>query len=56
MTLDRLARSPRDRDSIAEELTRREVRLNIGGAVYDPTTRWPLLFNVTGLVAESSPT
>lgn len=51
--LDRLARSLRDATDIAEELTRREVRLNIGGAVYDPTDPvGRLLFNVLGMVAE----
>jgi DNA invertase Pin-like site-specific DNA recombinase len=51
--LDRLARCLRDATDIAEELTRRQVRLNIGGAVYDPTDTvgW-LLFNVLGMVAE----
>lgn len=51
--LDRLARSLRDATDIAEELTRRQVRLNIGGAIYDPTDPvGRLLFNVLGLVAE----
>ena len=51
--LDRLARSLRDATDIAEELTRRQVRLNIGGAVYDPTDPvGRLLFNVLGMVAE----
>jgi len=51
--LDRLARSLRDATDIAEELTRRRVRLNIGGAVYDPTDPvGRLLFNVLGMVAE----
>ena len=51
--LDRLARSLRDATDIAEELTRRQVRLNIGGAVYDPTDpAGRLLFNVLGMVAE----
>lgn len=50
--LDRLARSLRDATDIAEELTRRQVRLNIGGAVYDPTDPvGRLLFNVLGMVA-----
>ncbi|MGY4543031.1 DNA invertase Pin-like site-specific DNA recombinase [Arthrobacter sp. UYNi723] len=47
--LDRLARSPRDAKDIADELTRREVKLSIGGSVLDPTdpvgqlllTSWP---------------
>lgn len=51
--LDRLARSLRDATDIAEELTRRQVRLSIGGAVYDPTDPvGRLLFNVLGMVAE----
>ncbi|UFU15964.1 recombinase family protein (plasmid) [Curtobacterium sp. C1] len=51
--LDRLARSLRDATDIAEELTRRQVRLNIGGAIYDPTDPvGHLLFNVLGMVAE----
>jgi DNA invertase Pin-like site-specific DNA recombinase len=35
--LDRLARSLPDARDIADELTRREVRLNLGGSVHDPT-------------------
>jgi DNA invertase Pin-like site-specific DNA recombinase len=51
--LDLLARSLRDATDIAEELTRREVRLNLGGSVYDPTDPvGRLLFNVLGMVAE----
>lgn len=51
--LDRLARSLRDATDIAEELTRREVRLNLGGSLYDPTDPvGRLLFNVLGMVAE----
>jgi DNA invertase Pin-like site-specific DNA recombinase len=51
--LDRLARSLRDTTDIAEELTRRQVRLNLGGSVYDPTDPvGRLLFNVLGMVAE----
>jgi DNA invertase Pin-like site-specific DNA recombinase len=37
--LDRLARSVPDARDIADELTARQVKLNLGGAVYDPTTR-----------------
>ena len=38
---------------IAEELTCREVRLNLGGSLYDPTDPvGRLLFNVLGMVAE----
>lgn len=51
--LDRLARSLRDATDIAEKLTRRGVRLNLGGSVYDPTDPvGRLLFNVLGMVAE----
>lgn len=35
--LDRLARSLPDARDIADELTRKEVALSIGGSVYDPT-------------------
>lgn len=48
--LDRLARSLPDPRAIADELTVQEVRLNLGGAVYDPVGR--LLFNVLAMVAE----
>lgn len=34
--LDRLARSVPDARAIADELTQRQVKLNIGGSVYDP--------------------
>lgn len=51
--LDRLARSLRDAKDIVDELTRREVKLSIGGSVHDPTD--PVgrpLFNVLAMVAE----
>jgi DNA invertase Pin-like site-specific DNA recombinase len=35
--LDRLARSLPDARDIADELTARQVKLNIGGSVHDPT-------------------
>src|SRR2546421_3414798 len=35
--LDRLARSLPDARAIADELTRRQVKLNLGGSVHDPT-------------------
>ena len=56
--LDRLARSLTDARNIADELTRREVKLNIGGSVHDPTDPvGRLLFNVLAMVAEfSNPT
>jgi DNA invertase Pin-like site-specific DNA recombinase len=51
--LDRLARSLPDARAIADELTGRQVRLNLGGAVYDPTDAvGRLLFNVLAMVAE----
>lgn len=51
--LDRLARSLPDARDIADELTKREVKLNLGGSVYDPTDPvGRLLFNVLAMVAE----
>jgi DNA invertase Pin-like site-specific DNA recombinase len=51
--LDRLARSLPDARDIAESLTGREVRLNLGGSIYDPTDPvGRLLFNVLAMVAE----
>lgn len=51
--LDRLARSLPDARNIADELTERQVKLNLGGAVYDPTDPvGKLLFNVLAMVAE----
>ncbi len=51
--LDRLARSLPDARAIAEELTLRQVSLNLGGSVYDPTDPiGRLLFNVLAMVAE----
>ena len=49
--LDRLARSLRDAKDIVDELTRREVKLSIGGSIHDPpipsvgssSTSWPWL-------------
>src|SRR5665213_2974628 len=48
--LDCLARSLPDARAIADELTVRQVRLNLGGSVNDPVGR--LLFNVLAMVAE----
>ena len=51
--LDRLARSLTDARNIVEELTTAGVKLNIGGAVHDPTDpvgRLP--FNVLAMIAE----
>jgi DNA invertase Pin-like site-specific DNA recombinase len=51
--LDRLARSLPDARDIADELTRREVKLSLGGSVHDPTDPvGRLLFNVLAIVAE----
>ncbi|MBG6226777.1 DNA invertase Pin-like site-specific DNA recombinase [Arthrobacter sp. CAN_A2] len=51
--LDRLARSLRDAKDIVDELTRREVKLSIGGSVHDPTDPvGRILFNVLAMVAE----
>jgi DNA invertase Pin-like site-specific DNA recombinase len=51
--LDRLAPSPPDARAIADELTRRQVKLNLGGSVHDPTDPvGRLLFNVLAMVAE----
>jgi DNA invertase Pin-like site-specific DNA recombinase len=51
--LDRLARSLPDARDIVAELTAREVKLSLGGAVHDPTDPvGRLLFNVLALVAE----
>jgi DNA invertase Pin-like site-specific DNA recombinase len=53
--LDRLARSLPDAVAIADELTTRQVRLNLGGSVYDPTDPvGRLMFNVLAMVAEFS--
>jgi DNA invertase Pin-like site-specific DNA recombinase len=54
--LDRLARSLPDARAIADELTVRQVSLNLGGSVYDPTDPvGRLLFNVLAMVAEFEP-
>ena len=51
--LDRLARSMPDARDIADELTAREVKLNLGGSTHDPTDPvGRLLFNVLAMVAE----
>ena len=51
--LDRLARSLPDARAIVEDLTRRRVKLSLGGAVHDPTDPvGRLLFNVLAMVAE----
>jgi len=51
--LDRLARSLPDASDIVDELTRRQVRLQIAGALHDPDDPvGRLLFNVLAMVAE----
>jgi DNA invertase Pin-like site-specific DNA recombinase len=51
--LDRLARSLPDARDIVDELTARQVKLNLGGSVLDPTDPvGRLLFNVLAMVAE----
>ncbi len=48
-----LARSVRDAKDIADELFAREIRLNLGGSIHDPTDPVDrLLFNVLAMVAE----
>src|SRR5437868_1386345 len=50
--LDRLARSLPDARDIVDELTRNQVRLQIGSSVHDPTDPvGRLLFNVLAMVA-----
>ena len=51
--LDRLARSVRDAKDIADELSARGIRLDLGGSIHDPTDPvGRLLFNVLAMVAE----
>jgi DNA invertase Pin-like site-specific DNA recombinase len=51
--LDRLARSLPDARDIVDELTARQVKLNLGGSLHDPTDPvGRLLFNVLAMVAE----
>ncbi len=51
--LDRLARSVPDARNIVDELTKRGVKLNLGGSVHDPNDPvGRLLFNVLAMVAE----
>ncbi len=51
--LDRLARSVPDARDILDDLTRRGVKLQLGGSVHDPTDPvGRLLFNVLAMVAE----
>ncbi len=51
--LDRLARSLPDAREILDDLTRRSVKLSLGGSIHDPTDPvGRLLFNVLAVVAE----
>jgi DNA invertase Pin-like site-specific DNA recombinase len=51
--LDRLARSLPNARDILDELTRRNVKLSLGGSIHDPTDPvGRLLFNVLAMVAE----
>ena len=51
--LDRLARSLPDARDIVDVLTSRDVKLNIGGSMHDPTDPvGRLLYNVLAMVAE----
>jgi hypothetical protein len=51
--LDRLARSLPDARDILDELTKRNVKLSLGGSIHDPTDPVDrLLFNVLAMVAE----
>jgi DNA invertase Pin-like site-specific DNA recombinase len=51
--LDRLARSVPDAHGIANELTARRVKLQLGSSVYDPTDPFgKLFFNVLATMAE----
>jgi DNA invertase Pin-like site-specific DNA recombinase len=53
--LDRLARSLPDAREILDDLTKREVKLSLGGSVHDPNDPvGRLLFNVLAMVAEFS--
>jgi DNA invertase Pin-like site-specific DNA recombinase len=55
--LARVVRSVPDARDIADELTRRQVKLSIGGSVHDPTDPvGKLLFNALAMVAESRST
>ena len=51
--LDRLARSLPDARDIVDELTARDIKLNLSGSIHDPTDPvGRLLFNVLAMVAE----
>src|SRR5215217_6410046 len=49
-----MSRRPKRHGDILDELTRRNVRLSLGGSIHDPTDPvGRLLFNVLAMVAES---
>lgn len=51
--MDRLARSVRDAQEIADDLAQREVKLSIGGSVHDPSDpTGKLLFNALAMIAQ----
>ena len=51
--LDRLARSLLDARDILDELTKRNVKLSLGGSIHNPTDPvGRLLINVLAMVAE----
>nr|WP_315915313.1 recombinase family protein [Arthrobacter sp. lap29] len=51
--LDRLARFFRDAHEIADDLASREIKLNIGGSIHDPTDPTSkLLFHVLAMISE----
>jgi DNA invertase Pin-like site-specific DNA recombinase len=52
--LDRLARSVSDAHDIAKELTARQVKLNLGGSIHDPTDALgKMFFNILATFAEA---
>ncbi|MFZ0091281.1 MAG: recombinase family protein [Solirubrobacteraceae bacterium] len=54
--LDRIARSLSDARDIVDDLTRRQVKLNLGGSIHDPSDPvGRLLFNVVAMSPSSRP-
>jgi len=52
--LDRLARSMADARDLLDELTKRNVKVSLGGSAHDPTNRvGRLLFNVLAMVVRT---
>ncbi len=55
--LDRLARSLPDAREVIDDLTRRHVKLSLGGSLHDPTDPvGRLLFNVLAMARSVNPT